>query len=339
MYYSRRAPCPFNMRKRVFAVAILTLVLPLFAALGDPISQVNQIVAFGDSLTDTGNVSIATGGILPGSGYAAGEYTNPPAPGGPSGLWIDQFATKAGLPDPQPTLAGGTNYAVAGADTGLSSSCVLSYALCNVSDEVNRYLVGRSNVPSTSLYSFWAGANDIFDALKDGSNPITAAATAADNLEANIATLAGEGGKYFLWFNLPLLGDTPRGQSLGPVAAGALNLASTTFDTDMAGDIKNLDQTGIVVVRVDIETLFNDIVNVPGHDGFNLSPEPKGAALNGYLFSWDGLHPTSDADALIADLALTDFEAVPEPANAGLVLIGFCGLLAVARHLKPKNRG
>lgn len=317
-------------------------MLPLSAAIADPIGQVNQIVAFGDSLTDTGNASIATLGAQPGTGYAyrsvaglpfqVGEFTNPPAPGGPSGLWIDQFAANAGLPDPQPALApgGGTNFAVGGADTGSG--------LGNVTYQLDTYLLGKTSVPSTSLYSFWAGANDLIA----GNNPVTA----ANSLEANIATLAGDGGKYFLWFNLPDLGDTPRGQASGQAAA--LNAASAAFDAQWATDSQTLDHEypGIVLVDVNIETLFNDIIGDPGKYGITGAVEPQGADENGYAFSFDGLHPTSYTDQFIADLALTDFEAavtptpssgVPEPANVVLLLLGL-GAVVVFRS-KAVNRG
>lgn len=317
MYYSADPLGPLGMRGHVLAVSTLALMVPCFTALGDSISQVDQIVAFGDSLTDTGNASIATLGAQPGAGYAyrtiaglpfqVGEFTT-----GSSGLWIDQFAAKAGLPDPQPFLApgGGTNYAVAGAVTGSG--------LGNVGFQLGTYLGGSSTVPSTNLYSFWAGANDIIN----GNNPVTA----ANNLEGDIATLAGDGGKYFLWFNLPLLGNTPRGMSSGE--AGALNAASLAFDNQWSSDVATLEATypGIVLVGVNIEALFNSVLNTPD------------------LFTFDGLHPTSAADGLIANLALADFEAattptssVPEPVSAGLALFGICGVLAAARS-KAKRR-
>src|SRR5581483_11517091 len=225
-----------------------------------------------------------------------------------------QFAASAGLPDPLPALApgGGANYAVGGAQTG-------SNGIDYVSDQLGIYLAGKATVPSTNLYAFWAGANDLIA----GNNPVTA----ADNLEANIATLAGAGGKYFLWFNLPLLGEVPAGAG----DSAALNAASAAFNAEWQADITSLKASypGIVLAGVDIGTLVSGLVNDPNHDGFQLGPEAPGADLNGYLFSWDGLHPTSDADSLIANLALTDFEAaiqpgtptsVPEPASTALAL-------------------
>ncbi len=318
------------MRRPMFVAFSVALILS-FTALGSSL-PVNQIVAFGDSLTDTGNASIATLGAQPGPGYAyrsitgipfqVGEFTNPPAPGGPSGLWIDQFAAAAGLPDPQPFLApgGGTNYAVGSGETGSASPQ-------DVGNQLAAYLAGKTSVPPTSLYSFWAGANDILA----GANPITA----ADNLEGDIATLASGGGKYFVWFNLPLLGDTPAGVASGNAAA--LNLASEAFDAEWAKDIASFDQShpNTVLVGVDVGTLFAQILAAPGHDGFNVTGVPisiPGANPNGYLF-WDGLHPTSAGDTLIANLALADFQAaVPEPASAALVLLGLVGVLAKRRR-------
>ena len=52
-----------------------------------------------------------TFGILPGSDYFDGRFSNGP-------LWIEDLATRLGVPVPDHSLDGGTNYATGGAETG-----------------------------------------------------------------------------------------------------------------------------------------------------------------------------------------------------------------------------
>jgi phospholipase/lecithinase/hemolysin len=74
----------------------------------------SEIVAFGDSLTDAGNVHFLTSSSPyhpdpPAElGYVGGRTTN-------GNNWVDDLASLRGLPDPQASLNGGTNYAYAGA--------------------------------------------------------------------------------------------------------------------------------------------------------------------------------------------------------------------------------
>src|SRR4051794_21355123 len=70
-----------------------------------------QIVAFGDSLSDTGNVYIASGGTFPPAPYAAGRFSNGP-------VWVESLANKLGVPTPTPSVMGGTNNAWAAAESG-----------------------------------------------------------------------------------------------------------------------------------------------------------------------------------------------------------------------------
>jgi len=300
------------MRIKLLAVSGLILISPLYLALADSISSINQLVVFGDSLSDNGNAYIGSGGVFPGPNYATGEYTDgpstTPATTGPFGLWDQQFAAKAGLADPQPFLAGGTTYAVASATTG-------SNGVFDVTDQLNIFGAAHpTGAPSNALYTFWAGANDISGA----KNPVTA----ADNIYKNILTLAVAGGKDFLWLNLPPLGDTPEGMASGQ--SGLLNGASNAFNAEWAIDIAKLQSLGINVIGVNIGVLFDQIAADPSAYGFtNITASAQGLSgvnPNDYLF-WDDIHPTTAGDALVANLALNDFVAAPEPATFGLILL------------------
>ncbi len=314
------------MRVRLFAVGC-TLLLPLSAALAGSITP-SQLVVFGDSLSDDGNVAILTGGLRPGANYAPGEYTDgpntTPATAGPFGLWSDQLAPKLGV-TLAPELKGGTDYAFAGADTGTNTQPFPLNQQLFVTDQVNAYLKNAGTASSTALYAFWAGAND----LADGKSPITA----ADNIMSNIKTLSGDGGKTFLWLNLPPLGFTPSAIKNNEVAAA--NAYSAAFDAEYGADVALLQGQGINVIPVDITTLFTKIeadfqagCTVGPADPFcfaNVSQPAQGNAgvnPNTYVF-WDGDHPTTAADALVADLAFQDLNAIPEPAGVSLALLGF----------------
>lgn len=342
------------MRTKLFAVTGVVLLFPLCAAWA---SAVDNLVAFGDSLSDNGNAAAALASV----GQTLGNYapnaltdgpnTNPPTTG-PFGLWVDQFAGKFGLPDPAPVIVNtpgglalnpaGTNFAVASAQTGHNPNFSLAAppTSANVpwtTDQVGLFnALNSSSASPNSLYSFWAGSDDISNALTSNPlNVVSVARTAADNIESNIKTLAGEGGKYFLWFNLPPLGDTPAVRSFGPLATLAANAAASAFNDQMTGDITSLLNTvnNIVIISVDVHAAFDQIEGNPAAFGFtNITDPAQGQNVdpNTFLF-WDSLHPTTAADALVAELAANNasqfVSASPEPASVGM---GFLGILLLA---------
>jgi len=278
-------------------------------------SSFTSIVSFGDSLTDTGNVYIGSGGVLPGPGYAVyngyGIYTNPQFGSGPAGLWIDQLAARLGLSAPVPFLAGGSNYAI-----GDSLTAGFNGIVPGMDSQVGGFLTSvAGHAPATDLYTFWGGANDIFNGL----NPIAA----ADHLASEISAVAAGGGKTFLWLNLPLLGDTP-GLSGSPLSSAA-NSASLAFDAEWAADLASLDSSGVNVIGVNVDALFTSIIANPSQYGFtdisHACAVTPGCNPNTFLY-WDSVHPTTEADALVANLAFQDLSPTPEPPSITLVAVG-----------------
>ena len=317
--------------------AALACLLAPVALLANPIGSVSSLVVFGDSLSDNGNAAIALGGAIPGN-YAPNELTDgpttSPATGGPLGLWVEQLAPKLGVATPTPFLAGGTNYAVASALSGTNPLFSPIPPLTQVpytTDQVGLYSALHGGVASsTALYTIWSGAND----LAAGVSPITA----ADNEFNNILALHAEGGKTFMWLNQPPLGETPDVASLGPLAVAAANAASAAYDFEWALDIAKLQALGIDVIGVDVNTLFLEIAADPAAFGFtNISSPAQGASgdPNTYLF-WDGEHPTTAADALIATTAYNDFLAAPEPASFAFAALGLLSLLLLKKKAQSR---
>jgi outer membrane lipase/esterase len=313
--------------------AALACLLAPVALLANPIGSVTSIVAFGDSLSDNGNAAIALGGTLPGN-YAPnaatdGPNTTPPVPvGGPYGLWVDQLAPKLNVSTPTPFLAGGTNYAVGTAQSGHNPAFSLPITTIApyTADQVGIFSLQHGGVASpNALYTIWSGANDLFNS----ANPIATAMTAADNEYQNILALAAEGGKTFMWLNLPPLGSTPGAVAAGPLAVAALNAASADYNFEWALDIAKLQALGIDVIGVDVNSLFLSIAADPAAFGFTNITDAAwftSANPNTYLF-WDGEHPTTAADALIAGVAYNDFLAAPEPASLAFGVLGLLSLL------------
>lgn len=324
------------------------LLLTASSTFADPIGAVNEIIAFGDSLSDSGNASIATGGSEPGvrgAGYyyrtvtgvpfQVGEFTNAPTATGPTGVWVDQLAPKLGVPVAQPFLAGtgGTNYAVADAVTGSSG-------VDNIDAEIAAFTANNlTGAPSKALYTIWGGANDILD-ITNPANAISVGTTAADNLYKNIITLSSEGARYFLWANLPNLGETPAAIAAGPGAQAVAAEASDAFDAEYAIDLLKLQSDGIDVVGFDVEALFAELEADPAKYGFtNTTGEAiatPGANPDQYLF-WDDVHPTAAADALLADAAYAAIVPAPEPAAIGLAGLGVSALLLAGFRARRKR--
>ena len=154
------------MRVKLFAVTGLILISPLCAALA---SSFSQFYVFGDSLSDNGNASIALGTLFP-SNY--GTYTFPgtssttqyfsdgpnttPVAAGPQGIWVDQLAGKLGLAD---------------LSRFSPAAQIMQLAARKPAPPVPKTSASRSlfsvthisGAPSSGLYAFWGGANDILE--------------------------------------------------------------------------------------------------------------------------------------------------------------------------------
>jgi phospholipase/lecithinase/hemolysin len=279
------------------------------------------IVSFGDSLSDTGNVYTYTGGAEPMSPpYYMGHFSNGP-------IWLEDLAGKLGVTAPTASLAGGTDNAWGGAQTGDGYSV---QATPNIGLQISMFLA-TNTLSSNQLITIWGGANDFLNANQ--TNP----AIVVNNLASEITTLANAGGKLFMVPNLPLLGDTPAVIAQGSAAVAAMNTLSVAFDNMLQSKLDSLQQTlGITIYQPNIEALFSSVIANPSAYGFTnvtdqllLSNDPT---QSGYLF-WDIVHPTDQASPFIADVAFASM--VPEPSSLTLVMIATPVVVVLRRIRKP----
>ena len=318
----------------VAASAWLTL-----AAVPAAAAPFTALYSFGDSLSDSGNVFLSTGGAIPAPPYAAGRFSN-----GPN--WVDDVSAGLHLGPSVPVLAGGTNYAFGGAVTGPAIPGG-STAVPNILQQVGLFSFNTGGVaPASALYTVWIGANDVFAAVADlVSATLTfaqaqaAVALAAQTEALAIGALAAEGAQTFIVPLVPDLGKTPTVTDVPPLEPLATALAQTYNATLLAAVAALAATDGITVHVVDTFTLIDNAVANPAAFGFtNVTDRCYVGPLTGggsvcatpgtYLF-WDGEHPTAAGYAQVARLALA---AIPEPASLLLLLPAALGLALRRRH-------
>ncbi len=305
----------------------------------------DSIVSFGDSLSDVGNLFLETG--APGAPYYDGQFSNGP-------IWLEDLASKMGLPAPEPSLAGGTDYAFGAATTGYAATNFPFVP--NLVQQVAEY-TATTKGSSNTLYTFSIGANDLFGAIGDvadgGIKPLQAFGY-AKGAAAIVATEAGDlqqdGATDLVLFDVPDLSKTPDmlaqaadiSATDGPLVADLflafVQTLSAYFDAQVLEDLAPVEADGLTVHDLGAFKLMDQIVKDPGAYGFsNVTDEylaacgsdPSCLNSNGYLF-WDAVHPTSQAGELIAADAYA--KVIPEPSTWAMMAIGFAGLgLAGAR--------
>jgi phospholipase/lecithinase/hemolysin len=308
------------MRLRSVGVLLIVgLSLTVSPVRGLQAGSFSAIYGFGDSLTDTGNVFLATGGATPPPGYFNGRFSNGP-------LWIDHLAVHLGVAPLTPAIIpGGTNYAVGGATSGTGFAPLGSPNLLTQIGLYQSNLAGGFADPN-ALYTINAGGNDF---LGGELNPAVPAA----NIGLAIQALAALGARHVLVLDLELIGSTPRAlASLSPPQQAGLNLLSSSFSSQLRTTVAGLRSTlGIHLAMADIFDTFEKVHASPGAYGF--SNVTDGAylvgdyAATGYLY-WDDIHPSAAAHALMGQQAIA---AIPEP--SAIVLLGLGTLvLGLARR-------
>jgi phospholipase/lecithinase/hemolysin len=259
------------------------------------------VVAFGDSLTDTGNRYAATGGTDPTSPpYDAGRWSNGP-------IWVEYLAEGLGLQAPTPSALGGTDYASADAGTALSGYA--HNGSPNIGTQINSYLGTHPTIDSGQLFVLWGGTND----FSPHSTPDPAATLA--NLTAEITELAHAGAKQFLVPNLMPLGEVPGVKTLGPAVEARYDNLSAQFNTQLAAAAPQLEaRLGVKIHQLDVYGLIQQVLANPGEFGITDVTDQAKSGDEGdpgvvvpnpdqYLF-WDNIHLTETFQRLLGSRAI-----------------------------------
>ncbi len=277
------------MNRRTFLALFCNLAALALSASARAEPPFSEMVVFGDSLSDTGNVFVATGGVAAAPPYFSGRFSNGP-------VWVEVLADELGLPTPEASLLGGTNYAFAGAETGPGLSF---FDTPNVGLQIEFFLAERGGFTGDELIVVAAGNNDLLWDPPWGPGHIV------KNLRKHISDLAAVGGRTFLVSNSPVSGKK----------AAQLN---KVLDKELP---KLADKLGVTILRFDMAGVFTAILQSPGDYGITNVTDPACPGCNigipdpdaedtmvanpDEYFLWDLLHPTRVVHAIIG-LAAAD---------------------------------
>lgn len=294
-------------------IALLMLATPAFA------QSYSYVFAFGDSLTDNGNLYGATG--WPPPPYWEGRFSDGP-------LWVEQLANHVGL-----SANSISDHAVGGATTGdIFNQQVLPYLTAS-----------GGSVPGDALYIVWGGAND----LLNGGDPGTLIATAMQNTAQSVVALISSGARTIMVPNLPDLSSTPLILAThDPVLIANVEALTMAYNAYLAQTIAQIEfyYPGVNLIDFDTFGLTRSIVTDPRALGFKEAEFPaldEGGVVaqhpNQFVF-WDDIHPTTRTHSFLMGAALGRLGILWGDIDGNGVLSGG-DLAGLAQQFGPCNPG
>lgn len=319
----------FNTALSSIGAALLVAAVPF----GSANAAYSQIVAFGDSLSDNGNVFATTKGAL-GVGIPSAPYWNGRFSNGP--VAVEVMAQTLGL-----SLV---DHAYGGALTGTTNRAGVP-GLPGIQSEVDQFTSGLTSAGKTAdasaLYFLWGGANDFFSA----DDKLAAVAPAIANLAGQVSQLYDVGARDFFVPLLPDLANTAAAIAAGPQAQAQAHALSMLFNTNLStalqglqgslagSNIRVFDPNPSLTAARDVILAAGGTASQPCWTGNYLGSGASVCTNPELHVLWDGVHPSA---ALHQAMGQAMAAAVPEPEAAGLALVGL--LIAGTATARQRRR-
>jgi len=255
-----------------------------------------NVVLFGDSLSDSGNLFAISDGYPP-APYYEGRFSNGP-------VWIEYLVESLGIKGMF------LNYAHGGAETGETNvGGDFPGFLTEIRAYVNQLEASRSfpsafAMPEDTLFVVLIGGNDFLGIITD---PVASIGQAIGNIQTGMTELMQVGATNFLVVNLPDIGLTPRFNNDITTSTQATQLIAAfnqALEQLLAGFESANDK--LKVNRVDLFTFFGEAISNYETLGFTNAVDSKldseqGIIREGTYVFWDGVHPTTKTHKVLAD--------------------------------------
>lgn len=274
-------------------------------------APLHNIVVFGDSLSDNGNLYEIMKHQLPQSPpYYKGRFTNGP-------VWVEHVIASYFLNNASEHLL---DYAIGGAGVSEEDEDDVLFTLRK---QVNTYLISHQDKASPDdLYVVWIGANNYLGLPSDTEKTLNDVNT---GIVHSLELLINKGAKHIMLFNLPNLGKTPAALEFD--AAEIMGYFATQHNAQLFQSYNELKEKYPTVewLYFDLGAVFTEVIEHPTENGFvnvtntcstiegtklskksllrmvaQVTPKAEIDRCEGYLF-FDLVHPTAFAHKLIAE--------------------------------------
>lgn len=272
-----------ELRSRLAQKVLVVSIVLFVATLAMSAEAYDRIYAFGDSLSDTGNIP------APAPDYFDGRYSN-------GKLWIEILSPKLGFPYQRTN-----NHAQADSPTATVLQQTKDFSSSGNLEE--------------SLFVLWGGGVDFINAATLGFNDNAWAEVvngAVKNLSNAVNVLIARGALTVVVPNAIDMTRSPGGSALPSIYKPYARNKLVSFNSSLAATLQTLSvrnpQTRII--QLDLWDQFNDLLDHPRTYGFTkvdigvlqddaLTDKSFDGPGQTYLF-WDQIHPTSRAHAVLS---------------------------------------
>jgi phospholipase/lecithinase/hemolysin len=222
---------------------------------------VKQIVVFGDSLSDTGNLYEYMRHQLPMSPpYYEGRFSNGP-------VWIEHLAEHY---FPTHAKAYVSNYAFGGAGVGSEEEAedddVNDGAMLNLDAEINSYLLAHDDkADPSSLYVVWMGSNNYLSLPENLDDELE---FTIGGIRRALDTLVLKGAKHIMLVGVPDLGKIPMAREFEYTKELSYLSSQHNLKLEEEVETRRVQNPDVQWILYQVDILLTNALEYPAYYGF-----------------------------------------------------------------------